>query len=365
MAQQTVKPRRKIGAGIVAILIAGALLIVGEPVAASDKNPSPDSPVELGAIDWGRDLDDAQSQARQSGKPILILFQEVPGCATCVGYGQQVLSHPLVADAAESLFVPVAIYNNLKGEDAEVLKAFDEPSWNNPVVRIVDAERKPLADRVTNDYSIKGLVTAMTHALKQSESEIPLWLALLVQEQESLDQARERATFAMHCFWEGEAALGTLPGVLWTEPGFLGGVEVVEVEFDPRVLRFETLLEKAAQRKCASRVFARSKEQGRVVASQGIAVTETDESIRRDKEPKYYLSRHELRFVPMTALQQLRVNAALGTGDDPQPFLSPRQRELARFVQKHADAGWRSAIGAGDFQTAWDSAQRVLRLLVD
>ena len=36
-------------------------------------------PVELGAIDWLRDFDGALEQARKSGKPMLVLFQEVPG----------------------------------------------------------------------------------------------------------------------------------------------------------------------------------------------------------------------------------------------------------------------------------------------
>ncbi len=34
---------------------------------------------ELGQVNWGRDLDDAKAMAAESGKPILVLFQEVPG----------------------------------------------------------------------------------------------------------------------------------------------------------------------------------------------------------------------------------------------------------------------------------------------
>lgn len=35
--------------------------------------------IELGTVEWLRDYPAAQQQARESGKPILILFQEVPG----------------------------------------------------------------------------------------------------------------------------------------------------------------------------------------------------------------------------------------------------------------------------------------------
>lgn len=34
---------------------------------------------ELGAVTWGRDLDRALADSRGSGRPVLVLFQEVPG----------------------------------------------------------------------------------------------------------------------------------------------------------------------------------------------------------------------------------------------------------------------------------------------
>jgi len=34
---------------------------------------------ELGQVNWGRDLDDAKAKSAETGKPILVLFQEVPG----------------------------------------------------------------------------------------------------------------------------------------------------------------------------------------------------------------------------------------------------------------------------------------------
>lgn len=38
-----------------------------------------DPPVELGAVNWGRDLAAAKQQSAQTGKPVLLFFQEVPG----------------------------------------------------------------------------------------------------------------------------------------------------------------------------------------------------------------------------------------------------------------------------------------------
>ncbi len=37
------------------------------------------NPVELGLVAWGRDLEHAKRQSSESGNPVLVLFQEVPG----------------------------------------------------------------------------------------------------------------------------------------------------------------------------------------------------------------------------------------------------------------------------------------------
>lgn len=37
------------------------------------------APIELGKVPWMRDYDEARTLAKKTGRPILILFQEVPG----------------------------------------------------------------------------------------------------------------------------------------------------------------------------------------------------------------------------------------------------------------------------------------------
>lgn len=44
----------------------------------------------------------------------------------------------------------------------------------------------------------------------------------------------------------------------------------------------------------------------------------------------YYLSKSSLRWLPLTSVQKVRVNAALGSKKDPTRFLSPGQRQLAK-----------------------------------
>ncbi|MDJ0803309.1 MAG: hypothetical protein QNI89_09415 [Desulfobacterales bacterium] len=37
------------------------------------------NPVEVGTVQWGRNFDAALKMSAESGKPVLVLFQEVPG----------------------------------------------------------------------------------------------------------------------------------------------------------------------------------------------------------------------------------------------------------------------------------------------
>jgi hypothetical protein len=38
-----------------------------------------ENPTELGLVEWKRDLEGALSEAASAGKPVLLLFQEIPG----------------------------------------------------------------------------------------------------------------------------------------------------------------------------------------------------------------------------------------------------------------------------------------------
>ena len=107
------------------------------------------TPRELGNVDWSRSFDTALKRARATGHPLFVLFQEVPGCNTCVSFGEQVLTHPLLVEAIEEEFVPVAIYNNRGGADRAVLERYGEQPWNNPVVRFLDSDGRDRWSRFT------------------------------------------------------------------------------------------------------------------------------------------------------------------------------------------------------------------------
>lgn len=312
------------------------------------------NPEELGKVKWLRDFDKGLELSQESGKPVLLLFQEVPGCGTCKGYGHRVLSHPLIVEAMEDLFVPVAIYNNEGGKDAEVLRRYREPSWNNPVVRIVDEKGNNVVDRVSRNYSALGVVEAMVTALENEKREVPAYLSLFQQELGAQSRITKTATFSMHCFWTGEKTYGQIDGVVATEPGFMKGREVVQVEYDPDVVSYEKILKQGKSASCAGKAYCQNAEQiqvaGKVLGESQIS---SPGSFRPDDEPKYYLSRTAYRFIPMTAIQATKVNARVGQYTPAKDLLSPRQLLLLDYVQAHPDKGWENVIGE-DFVSAWE-----------
>lgn len=101
-------------------------------------------------------------------------------------------------EAAEELFIPVAIYNNTKGDaDAAVLARYAEPDWNYQVLRVVDAEGKNLIPRVAEDWTTAAFAGAMVDGLKASEKEVPAWLELLHAEAVAQKRGVETAIFGM------------------------------------------------------------------------------------------------------------------------------------------------------------------------
>ena len=89
-------------------------------------------PEELGKIRWSENFQEAVNKSESNGRPLLVLFNEVPGCSTVLSYGRRVLSHPLIVEAVQDLFVPVVVYNNVGGAHREVLESFGEPTRGSP-----------------------------------------------------------------------------------------------------------------------------------------------------------------------------------------------------------------------------------------
>lgn len=282
------------------LVLAGAALTTEDPVASD--------PIELGTVAWERDFDAGLLHAKSTGKPAFVLFQEVPGCSTCSSFGREALSNPLLVEAIEAEFVPIAVLNNRGGADAAVLARTGEPAWNNPVVRFFDATGADVIPRKDGVWTAGELATRMIDALEAAKRPVPgyLWLARA----ETRARSTRRAVFAMGCYWSGEACLGALEGVISTRAAQSGSREVVEVLYDPRAIDAATLAERARAKSCVDEVLESDIESEPASAAN----------------QKYYLRDSPLARLDLTPLQATRVNAALASGGDAIEFLSPRQK---------------------------------------
>lgn len=303
--------------------------------------------IELGKVNWMRDLKEAQLASRKSNKPILILFQEVPGCATCRNYGTNVLSHPLIVEAIETHFIPLCIHNNKSGKDREALELFSEPRWNNPVVRIVDGNLKPIVDRISGNYSSYGLLTRINASLMKLGIKVPEYMNLLEEEFRGHQAGLQSATIGMYCFWSGEKTYGNAKGVIATKAGFMNGAEVVEIKYNPNVTNLNELINTGKGNNCADKLYA---DHG-MNMNTGIPISKPG-SFRIDPETKYYLYKSDYKYIPMTELQAARANSLLGEGKPCESVLSPRQLALFQKQKTIPKSKLKNQIGR-EMSVAW------------
>ena len=196
--------------------------------------------IEVGTVEWRRDLDGAIKKSQRTGKPVFAFFQEVPGCAGCQEFGSTVMSYPPIVEAVEHEFLPVLIYNNRKGKDAKILERYEEPAWNYQVIHFLDGDGKDLIPRKDKVWTREALSLRMIEALEAYESDL---------------EKQETVAFAQSCFWAGEVALGQVTGVIATEAGWIDGKEVTLVRYRPDLVPLETLIAQAERAGVSDEIY--------------------------------------------------------------------------------------------------------------
>lgn len=209
--------------------------------AGTEKNGNP---VEVGKITWLRDLPTALDLSKSTGKPVFLLFQEVPGCAGCKQFGKDVLSDPAIVKSVEENFVPLLIHNNKGGKDAEVLRKYNEPAWNYQVVRFLDSSGEDLIPRKDRIWTKEALEPRIEAALKKAG-----------KPQAANGPATKKLAICQSCFWTGEMKIGAIPGVTETEAGFIGGREVTLVNYDPTSTSLRKIIAQAKSDNVATAIY--------------------------------------------------------------------------------------------------------------
>jgi hypothetical protein len=241
-----------------------------------------------------------------------------------------VLAQPLIVEAIEEYFVPVAVYNNAGGKDKKVLNQFGEPAWNYQVMRFLDPQLKDIIPRRDKIWSRHATARRLSTAIKASGQEVPRFLTNVVIPESNPDN--QIAVFAMYCFWTGEAKLGSLDGVIATEAGFYDGKEVVVVKYDDQTIKLLDLVRAAEKFDCAHGVYLPTKRSQRMIADQtrlkNVALFSFQDGYRRapqNDQKKQLASNKNLKSLNLTPMQWTKLNARGFSKDSPKKWLSPRQ----------------------------------------
>ena len=286
--------------------------------------------IETGKVKWQRDYAESLKQAKEKNKPILILFQEVPGWQGCQKFGKEVLSHPLLVEAIEDNFIPVVVYNNKKGKDAEVLKSFKEPAWNYQVIRFLNSDGKDIISRKDKVWTLGAVASRICEALEKLKKTVPAYikgLALAHDNKNIKDIA-----LSMHCFWTGEMKIGQIEGVVKTEAGFFDKKEVTRIWYDSSVIDLEKLVTEAAKVKCANTLYlASDKEIKKVQEDKQLRLTvktfdsktyktakASDQKRQILKSPYMKIGLNDYQLTKVNAFARVDEKKALA-------YLSPRQ----------------------------------------
>ncbi|WP_208648469.1 VPGUxxT family thioredoxin-like (seleno)protein, type 2 [Mesorhizobium hawassense] len=295
---------------------------------------------ELGEVAWLRDHDRGLALAGEQGKPVLLLFQEVPGCSTCVRFGQDVLTHPLMVELIADRFVPVAVFNNHSGVDAKVLRRYDEPSWNNPVVRFLGPDGAELLPKLADRYDGLGLHEKITAVLEMLGDDVPGYFRLLERDLLIEYGLSKRVTYTTPCFWSGETSLAQHPAVITTDAGWVDGEEVVQVHVDPHEVSRPDL-----------DAYARA---------EGFNPTESG-GFELDREPQFYLRKSPARHLPLTPAQRTRINLAVPYRGRLADLLSPQQS--AWLVDPKLQQSSRDDTYRHDIRQSWPALMAQLGLI--
>lgn len=299
-----------------------------------EKRTSPENQgIELGKVKWYRDYDKALEQSILEHKPVLLFFQEIPGCSTCINFGREVLSHPLMVEFIENEFIPLAIYNNRPGTDHKILNLYNEPAWNNPVAHFIDSKGKDIIPKLANNYRPLSMYNKMAEVMVKLGKSMPAYAILLGGDLKMDYGDLKSVVYQTPCFWSGEISMASHPAVNYTEAGWVEGSEVVKVFFDGSLVSQQEL--------------------DTYATIEGFLAVENHHGYKTDETPQYCLSKSPFSFLPLSKAQRSAINVAIAYGKHPEQYLSPKQQVLYREALKGAGKDGRGSSYKEELINSW------------
>lgn len=352
--------------------------------------PHPNRNVELGGISYlfmsaNTKFSSVAKISDKADRPILLIVQQAPGSRLAREFGANVLSHPLVVETAEDLFVPVALIRGSNGNHAasvadgngyaDTLSKYDQPASITPLIRIMNSEGvdlvPPIADK---GCTIGNITSAMTQALESHnrvmEYPYPRYLKhLMVSERAQEIQAVSKIFLGASCFWVGEAELGAAHGVIATQIAWLGGREIVIVSFDKKITSYQELVRFAIAKEVVEIIYYCSDAEKDVAERQvelKIAKCKVARltgsvggSVQLEHDTKNFIARTGFRYIPLTRYQSSRINSALFHHKEEEgiALLSPRQSAIFRNICSNPEKEREEVIDT-PIHAAWETCMK-------
>ena len=155
----------------------------------------------------------------------------------------------------------------------------------------------------------------MIEALLLRKKQIPKYLNLLQQElQASTNKSIQETCYSMYCFWSGEKELGNIDGVLNVTSGFIDHKEVVKVNYDSQKINETALTQKALEQ-------------------QYNPISSLNDFRISKKDVHYYLRNSLYQYLPLSELQKIKINSALGNHASAEIYLSPKQKKWLTYAK--------------------------------
>lgn len=371
-----------------------------EELAAVHRMPAPESyyqmtkngKEELGNIHFEFDsLEEAQREATRRQQPILCIEAESPRYLTT---GGTIFSHPLVVEAAESLFVtvqprPLEPQDDDDGASTRRSRFFTNSSCRTRV-RILDDVGSDVLPPVEH-MTIAEVVAAMVLGLELQDTKIPKYLQLFLEEESGklqvLSKTRSRdiqrqAVFGMFDAVQAEVVFAGLSGVLSTRAGSFVRQQAVQVTYDSRRLSYCALVRHGLRHARVNLVYHDSNEE-RIAATMEVqryeesigkiqqryadpnqasakvsikVIKNVSGNMRAIPKSKPALRGSILKFVPLTDLQATQANRLIHLQQfhKAMHLLSPRQGLIAmQAMQAHRSNTFEDVVDV-PICTAWN-----------
>lgn len=270
-------------------------------------------------IPWHDGVHVALARSQTNGKPILAILQDTPDCANCQSFERVIAGHPLLVEAVSDEFVALKLDRAQYGGSANASQS----------LVFFDMAMQPLMPGADQGTSAQAIADLLVQALKAAKRPVPNYLYAASVELDTVKH--KQAAFAMFCYWVGEYELGKIDGVVATEAGWLEGREVTLVRYHRDQLALLELARKAAEVKCARKVFAPTEAERREIADlTRLTVGPLDDRYRTAKasDQKKQIESWDLSGVSgLTPMQLTKINAlAPDNLERALEWLSPRQR---------------------------------------